>query len=105
MGHKKACLHCRKSYNIDNKAEYYNESLRTDAYTCPECNEPAIVLNQKFKPPKRDDNKKWDVVQFLYENGFTYYSIYDGPYEHGCSVPYPETMAEAVIFVEKYKRK
>ena len=93
MGYKSVCLNCRKAFSQG--TDYTN--FQRDKL-CPDCGNSMVFLSAKFRPPKKRDNKKWEVVEFLVENGFYYESIYDGGY-----VIYPETMKEAKEFVEKYK--
>ena len=71
------------------------------------------MLNQKFQPPKKSDIKSWEVVKFLYENGFTYQHVYkdiskslrvDANSSENY-VDYPTTMREAIEFVETYKEQ
>lgn len=100
---KKICLLCRKSFNTS------SEDLEFSNFKCPECGNQAIRITHRFRPPKIDDKRKWDVVKFLIENGFPYQhiSIYE-PDRHGIQrfiayAQYPENMIDAIEFVETYK--
>jgi predicted RNA-binding Zn-ribbon protein involved in translation (DUF1610 family) len=95
MGHKKVCFQCRKAYSI----KIYDDSL-TD-YKCPQCGLKAIILNHKFRPPKREDKKSWDVAKYLVDHAFRFDHVSD----NGLYVQYPTTMEEAETFVIKYKRQ
>lgn len=99
MGYKKVCLECRKAFSLG--TELTNKSN----LTCPECGNQATLFNHLFRPPKRDDIKKWKVVEFLKNQGFIYQHIYIEYSTSGCSgqLQYPETMAEAKEFVKTYK--
>lgn len=100
MGHKKVCFECRKSFNLINDFNIEQSMI------CPDCGNPATFLNHKFKPPKKQDKKGWELAGFLKEHGFyfqsTYAHIAPGLYLH---VPYPSSIEEAKEFVVKYKNK
>jgi DNA-directed RNA polymerase subunit RPC12/RpoP len=93
MGYKKVCVECRKAYSIRLIED------RPLNLTCPECGLKVVIVNHKFRPPKREDIKQWDLVKFLVEHGFHFGHVSDN-YQY---VPYPTTMEEAKIFVVKYK--
>jgi len=102
---KKLCLTCRKSFNIS-----FEDSILSN-FKCPQCGKHAFVVTHRFRPPKVDDKRKWDIVKFLIDNGFSYQhiAIYE-PDRHGIKrfvayVQYPENMLDAIEFVEKYKNK
>jgi predicted RNA-binding Zn-ribbon protein involved in translation (DUF1610 family) len=102
---KKLCFYCRKSFNL------FPESSGNSNLKCPQCGKQAIVVTHRFRPPKVDDKRKWDVVKFLIDNGFSYQhiAIYE-PDRHGIErfvayAQYPENMIDAIEFVEKYKKK
>lgn len=101
MGHKKVCLYCRKAFSFN----IYNNT-NTMNILCPECGKPAILVNHKFRPPKQDDLKKWEVVSLLVKNGFVFQHIYE-EIERGMHLQmrYPTTIEEAKEFIEKYKRQ
>ncbi len=57
-----------------------------------------------FKPPGKNDEKAWRVVEFLVANGFRYQRVYRS-FRRGTgegSIPYPDNMKEAKEFVLKY---
>lgn len=105
MGHKKVCLGCRLVFNQPFDPGY------DLPYTCPSCQVKMKLYPHRFRPPPKTDRRKWSVVRFLAEHGFNYQKILvkqeripgKGAIEH--SVPYPETMREAVLFVQQYKLK
>ena len=78
-------------------------------YPCPECAKPMILLPHSFKPPKKTDDKKWETVRFLIDNGFYYQHIYErNATKNGESISqnrlaYPENIRDAEEFVKKYK--
>ncbi len=86
-----------------------SEDLRLSNFKCPECGNLSIAVTNRFRPPKVDGNRKWEVVKFLIENGFQYQhiSIYESD-RHGIKrfvryARYPENMIDAIEFVEQYK--
>lgn len=103
MGHKKICLNCRLVFNRDFD---FGSDL---TYPCPECRNPMIPLPHRFRPPKKADNKGWQLVEFLIDNGFYFQHIY----QQGSNellkrqtknyVSYPSNLREAKQFVLDYK--
>ncbi|QNK63919.1 hypothetical protein H7F33_05340 [Pedobacter sp. PAMC26386] len=103
MGKKAICLNCKKSFNIS------SENSEVLNFKCPECGNQTIAITHRFRAPKITEKRKWDVVKFLIENGFSYQhiSIYE-PDRHGIHrfiayAQYPENMIDAIEFVDKYK--
>lgn len=104
MGHKKLCLDCRLSLNRDFDP---GSDLK---YPCPTCGKTMLLLPHRFRPPKRNDEKGWNLVQFLIENGFRYQHIYEDGIETSDHynrkikyVQYPNNLRDAKEFVSKYK--
>jgi len=105
MGHKVACLECRKAFNIG--TDFTNHV----SVKCPNCGSSLAIFNHKFRPPKSSDTKAWQVVKFLYDHGFNYQHIEeeimtnrDGlKTDSGKYVAYPTNMKDALEFVAKYK--
>lgn len=106
MGHKKVCLECKVCYNrpFDNGSEL--------TYPCPECGKQMTLFPHRFRPPKKTEDRKWETVRFLVENGFNYQHIYEnviktksGFIKYENLVSYPENIIEAKEFVEKYKNQ
>jgi len=93
MGHKKVCLNCKKAFSI-----YTNKSKEVNL-TCPECGLKTVLVSHRFRPPKREDFKQWDLAEFLMTHGFPYQHIFEN-YQY---VQYPTTMEEAKEFVVKFK--
>ncbi len=104
MGHKSVCLNCRKCLN----REFDSDSDRD--YLCSECGKPMTLLPHRFKPPKKTEDKKWETVKFLIENGFYFQHVYqnverksNGIVVYENYAKYPENIKDAKEFVEKYK--
>lgn len=95
MGHKNICIYCRKSFNQG------TDLLKIRKALCPECGNQMIQVDQKFKPPKVNDLKKWEVVAFLTSNGFFYQRIYKTKYTTPY-IPYLEKLEHAKEFIIKY---
>jgi hypothetical protein len=76
---------------------------------CPECGQSMTLMTHRFRPPKKDDDKKWLTVKYLIDNGFTYQHIYedietkDKQKIKRINVPYPDNLRDAKEFVIKYK--
>lgn len=93
-----ACLDCRKSF----KREFNLVVECPDELKCPDCGGLAHNFGRHFKAPKKSNLKQWKKVEFLFEHGFRFQKI--RPVKNSLeSVPYPETLEEAKVFVEKYK--
>jgi hypothetical protein len=98
MGYKKTCFNCQKSFNrpIDFGTER--------KYPCPDCNKPMILMSHKFRPPTKNDSKKWQLIEFLANNGFIFQSIFETP-SGGTYIKYPTSLRDAKDFVVKYKEQ
>lgn len=100
MGHKKVCLDCKISFN----REFDSGSEPT--YPCPECGKSMTLLPHRFRPPKKTDENKWEVVKFLIDNGFYYQHISEPTtIDKTKYVEYPDNLREAKEFVIKYKNQ
>ena len=98
MGYKSVCLDCQKAFSQGTDFTKFNVDK-----VCPDCGKPMTFLSEKFKPPKKTDNKRWKVVKFFIENGFDYSTKIkiDGDIFIG----YDETLEEAKEVVRKYKEQ
>jgi DNA-directed RNA polymerase subunit RPC12/RpoP len=105
MGYKSVCIECRKSLNrqIDTGSDRL--------YPCSNCGKPMTLLSHRFRPPKKDETKKWETVKFLIDNGFYYDHIFqkvevrDGITILENYAKYPDNIRDAKEFVEKYKKQ
>nr|WP_298995195.1 hypothetical protein [uncultured Polaribacter sp.] len=61
-------------------------------------------MPHRFRPPKKQDERKWNVVKYFVSEGFEYQHIYDDEIIN-TYVPYPETMKQAKEFVKKYAKQ
>ena len=80
-----ACVACRTS----NKRHFIG----------PPCDYPSSMEC----PVCKNDASQWKKVEYLIEHGFFFQKIrpIKGSYE---SIPYPKTLADAKVFVVKYKQ-
>lgn len=61
------------------------------------------MLSRKFAAPKANNKPAWQVIQYLLEQGFRYYSVRQATANQGYyRVAYPKTMAAAREFVRLY---
>lgn len=95
------CLTCRKAFSTATDDNHM-------PITCPECGNGYIFYNHKFRPPKKNDLKAWEVVSFLHENGFNYQHVHaDTSVKNWWNLDnyadYPKSLSEAREFVIKYK--
>jgi len=87
-----ACLDCCRSF----KRPGWARTRR-----CPVCGKPAVWLHSNFKPPRTSDVKQWEKIRYLVEHGFRFRPIWDE--EAGKPISYPETLRDAVDWVERWK--
>lgn len=100
MGHKKVCLDCKITFNR------YFDSGSELTYHCPECGKSMTLLPHRFRPPKKTEDKKWEVVKFLVDNHFYYQHISDPEtIDKTVYVKYPDNLRDAKEFVIKYKNQ
>jgi hypothetical protein len=103
MGYKNVCLICRKSFNQGTNIKDIHNS------NCPDCGQPMVAINHRFRPPKKSELDKWKTVEYLIKNGFFFQKIYNKIENHANKtlktelVPYPEKLREAKEFVKKYQ--
>jgi len=102
MGHKNACFNCRKAFTMGTDFDNMRQS------NCPECGQRMTLMTHRFRPPKKEDDMKWQTVRYLVDNGFTYQRIYEKSETNSeqkikrISVEYPENLRDAKDFVTKY---
>lgn len=88
--HPFVCVVCRRSFRRSGKTR--------DEAPCPSCGGAAILLNRKFKPPRRNDVAQWAKVTALVKLGFRFDTIYDAD---GAIIPYPLTVRGIPAFVKR----
>jgi len=77
---------------------------------CPESGQKMTLVSHRFRPPKKTDDKKWEVVRYLVNHGFLYQHIYqkviensNGTKSYENYVDYPENIKDSIDFVNKFK--
>tara|TARA_A200000113_G_scaffold221242_1_gene232789 strand:+ start:101 stop:562 length:462 start_codon:yes stop_codon:yes gene_type:complete len=70
---------------------------------CASCGGVSYNLGRNFKAPKKLDTAQWRKVAYLIQHGFYFQKIRPSKNSY-YSVPYPSTLAEARVFVKKYKK-
>jgi len=90
-----ACLACRRSFKRP-------AIPRQEERPCPRCGGVSVNLGRHFKPPPADDLAQWRKVAFLVRHGFLSQHVSDP--EKGY-LRYPGTLAEAKVFVAKYREQ
>jgi hypothetical protein len=103
MGHKIVCLSCRKAFS--NNLGYKHAFGK-----CQKCGGEYAYYNHKFRPPKRDDLKAWEVVKFLHQMGFRYQHVnqeYVKTRQYGYFIlaKYPTNMREAKEFASRFAQQ
>lgn len=68
---------------------------------CANCKAELKLFPHRFRPPTKDNIKKWDIVIYLFENGFRYGHVYDDKLANYVKIP--ENMNDAVEFINTYK--
>jgi hypothetical protein len=101
-----ACFSCRKAFKHWQWEECdEGEWARTARLhhvpreiVCPDCAQPMVDMGLDFKAPPRNDRKAWQILEALYENGFTFDSC-------GCYVGFkpPRTLREVPAWLEKHR--
>jgi len=92
------CFDCRSTF----KRPFEKDVL---VRKCPTCGGKAILMDIRFRPPKKSDDKQWEKVQFLVKHGFNFQKVYriEGSVRH--REKYPKNLNEAKDFVEKFKNQ
>ncbi|MGF1733572.1 hypothetical protein [Photobacterium kasasachensis] len=72
---------------------------------CPTCGGRAVLMDVRFRTPKKSDDKQWSKVYFLVQHGFNFQKVYrkEGPVWYRES--YPDTLDQAKDFVIKFQEQ
>ena len=95
-----ACLQCRKSFKRQSGGLHHGSDFPNEL-PCPDCGGSAHNFGRHFKAPKKTDRLQWQKVRFLFQHGFRFQKIRIRDSTE--SVPYPDTLQEARVFVERYR--
>lgn len=88
--HPFVCVACRRAFKRSGTGR--NEA------PCPACGSTAILVNRKFKPPRRSDTAQWAKVEALVSLGFRFDTIYDAD---GAIIPYPSSERGIPAFAKR----
>lgn len=102
MGYKNVCFTCRKTFSVGTNYD----NFRTG--NCPNCGKPLTFYDQRFRPPKKDDVKGWEVIEFLRDHGFVFQHVHkwedtNKTIRSGYIARYPNKLSDAKEFVVEYK--
>jgi len=67
MGWKSVCANCRKAFSQGIDTTKIKENK-----VCPNCGRIMGFFSEKFRPPKKTDQKKWEIVSILVECSINY---------------------------------
>ncbi len=70
MGYKNVCLNCKTAFGTGMRYDDIRLSK------CTKCEETMILVNHKFRPPKKTDVSGWKLVKLLTDNGFKFDAVY-----------------------------
>lgn len=92
MGYKNVCLECKVAYSEDTVYDTIPDA------NCPKCGAKMTQVSARFKPPKSNDIKRWQIAGLLIRNGYKYRSNSNILVED-----YPKTLKDVDFFIKKYK--
>jgi hypothetical protein len=64
-----------------------------------------LAMGKRFRPPRRDDHRRWALVAFLAQHGFRYQQVFRTVQGERQPVPYPDSMEAARPFVLAFKQQ
>ena len=67
MGYKNVCVNCRISLSEGTNYELFNTNK-----TCPTCKGKMYFVNEKFKAPKKSNDKEWKIIEYLLLSGYDF---------------------------------
>lgn len=102
-----ACFRCRKAFK-----HWQWEDCAEGAWAaksrlhhvpreivCPDCARPMIDMGLDFKAPPKSEHEAWEILEVLYENGFTFEGC-------GCDVGFmpPRSLREVPAWLEEHQK-
>jgi hypothetical protein len=103
-----ACFNCRKAFKqwqweeVDEPTFNHRQKLQhvPREVACPDCSQPMIDMGLDFKAPPKNDVEAWQILQALYQHGFTFHSC-------GCLVGFspPRTLREVPDWIDQHRRR
>ncbi len=93
-----ACFKCKKGFKRRNLKDINRDLVESKVFHCPDCRNIMANVGLDCEVPSKKDEKKWKVLESLYEIGITYHSC-------GCSGPgyIPKELDELKVYLEKTK--
>ncbi|WP_394172069.1 hypothetical protein [Thalassotalea litorea] len=92
------CFSCRCTFKRPfEKKVFYRK--------CPTCSKQTVMMDIRFRPPKKSDDKQWKKVEYLVAHGFFFQKIYRKEGYAHYREKYPKSLEEAKEFVLKYKEQ
>lgn len=69
-----------------------------DLCVCPECGGKMALMGLDFRPPKKNDYESWEIIQVLYDHGYSFKGC-------GCFVGYwpPKKKSEITSWLEEHR--
>ena len=98
MGYKNVCTNCRISLS-----EGMNYELFDTNKTCPICKGKMYFVNEKFKAPKKSNDKEWKIIEYLLLSGYDFRNPIYGT-ERYMYFEFPKNLQEAEAFVREMRK-
>jgi hypothetical protein len=102
-----ACFGCRKAFEYWQWEDCEEGAWKAKArlhhapreIVCPECARPMVDRGLDFKAPPKSDREAWEILEALYENGFTFHRC-------GCYVGFkpPRGLREVPAWLEEHRK-
>lgn len=97
MGYKNVCVNCRISLSEGTNYELFNTNK-----TCPTCKSKMYFVNEKFKAPKKSNDKEWKIIEYLLLSGYDFRNLYCG-HEQCIYFEFPKNLQEAETFIREMR--
>ena len=97
MGYKNVCINCRISLSEGTNYELFNTNK-----TCPTCKGKMYFVNEKFKAPKKTNDKEWKIIEYLLLSGYDFRNPYCGR-EQCIYFEFPKNLQEAEAFIREMR--
>ena len=98
MGYKNVCTTCQISLSEGTNYELFNTNK-----TCPICNGKMYFVNEKFKAPKKSNDKEWKIIEYLLLSGYDFRNPIYGT-ERYMYFEFPKNLQEAEAFVREMRK-
>ncbi|MDU2207986.1 hypothetical protein, partial [Veillonella sp.] len=71
--------------------------------TCPICKGKMYFVNEKFKAPKKSNDKEWKIIEYLLLSGYDFRNPIYGA-EKYMYFEFPKNLQEAKAFVREMRK-